>query len=668
MASSDREGSIDRLRDAVERRDLRACAEIVRTSAGRLREYLAEGVTSDPDSPLAVRWLRPKGNLTRAELMLLLLAAALPLLIMLARISALPGVLSPGMNGSLLQTVGHDLSMMLSLQDVPAGDRDRVLYMLLLPMSAMLIAFTRLTLGIRMIGFRAILISVGFQESGIVPSVILICVMVAVVLTIRPSLVRLQLPYLARVSVIMCTSVVVLITSLLVAPWINSSVLWDVAFFPVIVLGLLAEGIAKTLDRDSGLTAMWRAGMTVAIALVLAGIAQISIVREIAILFPELVITQIVAIILISEFLDFRLLQDWDAKLSSVAVPRLFGDASALRVAVVRNRRSSGVIGRLGPPSRKGTSRRDVRRIVTALREKGHLVKLLEGDISLFSKLRDFIPEHPSSGRPGGIVFNLAHGLQGDAPAAHVPAMLEMSGVAYTGPTPTGQIQALDRLTADVLLAQAGVATAGPRPTSAIDGATGDPGFPLVVKPRHAARYKLRIARNQKQLDEALRLVARRDRQAAVVESLVEGIEIRVALVGNDAVECLPLVQVDAPDSENPMVCPAPLEAELALQVRETAIAAFQALSCRDYALLNVVVPSNGPPCVVDIDTVGVFAEAGAFELAAEVAGYGFADLIDRVLAVARDRYRIAEGPPALEIVPNTRDDDRPKGRTTVAG
>ena len=46
--------------------------------------------------------------------------------------------------------------------------------MLFLPLSALLIAVARLTFGIRVIGFRAILISVGFQESGIIPSLILI--------------------------------------------------------------------------------------------------------------------------------------------------------------------------------------------------------------------------------------------------------------------------------------------------------------------------------------------------------------------------------------------------------------------------------------------------------------------------------------------------------------
>ena len=155
-------------------------------------------------------------------------------------------------------------------------------YMLrFLPMSALVIAIARLTFGIRVIGFRAILISVGFQESGIVPSLILIGVVVTIIIAVRPTLRRIRLPGTARLSVIMSIGVLVLAAALLLAPWTRSEMLWRVGFFPVIVLGLLAESIAKTMDQNSGLTAVWRTGMTIGIAMLIAGISQISVLREI---------------------------------------------------------------------------------------------------------------------------------------------------------------------------------------------------------------------------------------------------------------------------------------------------------------------------------------------------------------------------------------------------
>ncbi|MBW2275562.1 MAG: ATP-grasp domain-containing protein [Deltaproteobacteria bacterium] len=649
--------------DSIDWRQLRVSAS---KQAERFRAYMEQGAEPAPDAAWHSKWLRPKGNISRGELAILLTAFIVPLVMVVIRISAFPGVLGPGLSNSLLPSIGRDLNQMLSLETIPPNDRSRVLYMLFLPTSAMLIAVARLTFGIRVLGFRAILISVGFQVSGILPSLILIGVMVTIVFMVRPWLIRVRLPHYARLSVILCTSVVVLLGAVLVAPWARSDVLWGVAFFPVIVLGLMAEGIAKTLDRDSGLTAAWRTGMTIAIALVLAVICQIPLVREVAIQFPELVFTQIVAIILIAEFLDLRLLQDWDARLSGVAVPRLFSQEQKLRVVVVKNQRKNRIIGRMGLPTRNGYSRRGVRRIVGALREAGHTVKVFEGDMSLLSKLQDFIPPHPTTGQPGGIAFNLAHGIQGDAPVAHVPAMLEMAGVAYTGPTSLGHLLALDKVVAGQLLRQAGVPTPDSRTMSRPQEEMEGLNYPVVVKPRHAPRYGLRIAENRGQLEEAVRAVSRRHKQDAVVEQFVPGREIHVALLGNASVECLPFVEVNVGDEEND--CPATLDPDLARRIHDAAVAAFEACGCRDYALVNLRVLDSGEPKILELESIGVLEEGGSFEQAAVAAGYTYAELIERILYVARERYRGEAPAPSLAVVPNPAEAGREKRTTVVAG
>ena len=79
--------------------------------------------------------------------------------------------------------------------------------------------------------------------------------------------------------------------------------------------------------------------------------------------------------------------------------------------------------------------------------------------MTLLPALRQFMPPNPRTGDPGGIVFNLAHGIQGDARYTHVPSMLEMAGIAYVGPTPLGLAQALDKVAAKALMQHAGVPT-----------------------------------------------------------------------------------------------------------------------------------------------------------------------------------------------------------------
>lgn len=647
---------------AIEGTDLAHMLRLASKSFGRFRSYMGESVDTGPTFSESPRWLRPKGNITHAQLSLLLLIAVAPLVIAAIRISAFPGVLTPGMSGSLLPSLGHDLNELLSLHRVPSAHRSRILYLLFLPTGAMLIALARLTFGLRVIGFRSILISVGFQQSGVVPGMLLIAVMVVVVGGVRPALIGMRLPYYARVSVIMSISVLVLLTILVIAPWMRSDVLWRLGFFPVIVLGLLAEGIAKTLDRDSGLTAIWRTGMTIGIALLLAGLAQLPVRREIAIQFPELVLTQLVVVILISEFLDLRLLQDWDARLSGEAMSRLFSKGTALRVAVVRNRRKNGVIAPMGAVSRGGYSRRSVRRIVGCLRESGHTVKVVEGDMRLLSKLRDFIPPHPRTGQPGGIVLDLSHGIQGDLAAAHVPAMLEMSGVAYIGPALHGHLVALDKILATTLLERAGIPTPDRRVASTPSESLHGLRYPQVVKPRFATHYKLRLARDRKQLEEAIRMVLRRDREA-VVEPYVSGREIQVALIGNDPVECLPLVEVGSQEK----ACPAAVDAELARRIREAAVAAFEACGCRDFAVVNLRVSGSGRLQVVEIGETDGLEIGGTLELAGEAAGLGFRELLERIIDVARNRWAAAVALPEREIVSRSTGVVRGSGRTVVA-
>ncbi|MCP4005011.1 MAG: hypothetical protein GY725_12525 [bacterium] len=645
---------------------LTAVRRAIVQSAAQLRSYLTETPKLTPTTGWRAGWLRPKGNLTRGELAILLSIAIVPLLIVAVRISALPGVLHPGMSGSLLPTIGHDLNQVLSLKNIPAADRSSILYMLLLPTGAMLIVIARLTFGLHVIGFRAILISVAFQESGIVPSLILIAVVAAIVLGVRPTLVRIKLPYVARVSVIMSIAVLILIIALTAAPWLHSDVLWRVAFFPVIVLGLLAEGIAKTMDRDSVFSGVWRTGMTIVVALVLAGLGQFSVLGEVAMQFPELLLVELVAIFLISEFLDLRICQDWDARLSGMVVPRILTPDTRLRVAVVRNHKMNGVIAHMGPPSKNGYGRRSIRRIVAALEANGHMVKTVEGDTSLLSKLDGFLPEHPPTGEPGGIVLNLSHGIQGEIPSVHVPAMLEMSGVAYTGPTPHGHFIALDKITSGELLQKAGVWTPERRVIENPDEIPNALSYPVIVKPRHALRYKLRIAKDRGQLEEGIRMVSRRDGQQPVVEPYISGREILVALIGNNPPRCLPLIEA-GPDREE-RACPPSLPDDLDRLIRAAAVAAFEACKCRDYALVNIRISRSGKPFVVEVDALGVLESGGAFELAAEAAGYTFDELIDKIIKVTRERYSEGVRVPALAIVPQENGQKHERERGLVAG
>jgi len=158
-----------------------------------------------------------------------------------------------------------------------------------------------------------------------------------------------------------------------------------------------------------------------------------------------------------------------------------------MRVAVVTNSDFTGVINRFGlpypqPPQpwpQEGT----VERVVAALQEGGHETLLCEGDKGLLATLERFMPPDPQ-GRPSGIVFNLAEGIQGEYRFTHVPAMLEMAGVPYTGSGPLGHGLTHDKVITKTLIRDVGVPTPKYRVMRSGTESTGDLRFPVVVKPR----------------------------------------------------------------------------------------------------------------------------------------------------------------------------------------
>ena len=567
---------------------------------------------------------RERRSLTQREMAILTVLAVLPLLSIGLRILTLPGVDSPGLGS--WAWIGDYLNQMLSLSEVPVHQRDHVIFLLLIPTSAIIVTLARLTLGLKVLAFRSILISVAFHQSGLAASFLLIVLGIVAVLILRPWLRDIELPKYARLSVILCAMSAMMVGAILLGPLIRADIAMGMIAFPVIALGFLAEGVARTTDRDHFIRACWISANTIAIALVMAFMYWIPGLRSFVLRFPEIVLTQGVAVVMIAKFLDLRLFEHWDERLMSTLRSRAWLGARK-RVAVIRNR--------VEPGSRSRHTLRSVQKIVDALREARYQVKVMEGDISLPRELRRFFPENPRTGEREGVVLNLAQGTRGDAGTTHIPAILEVFGVTYTGPTPLGHAMTFDRVASKVLMRQAGVPTPGFHliPTKRPD--LTDLTYPAVVLPRYELDSKAAIVSDARQLRRAVRNLRRTGAEEAFVEPHVAGRTIAASLIGNDRIECLPLVELIAAGEK---ICPAPLDEATAERIREQARAAFRACGCRDYGRVDVRLGEAGELWVTEVRTLGILAGQGAFVRAAAQAGYSFPDLMARIVEITRKR------------------------------
>src|SRR5262249_14757095 len=150
-----------------------------------------------------------------------------------------------------------------------------------------------------------------------------------------------------------------------------------------------------------------------------------------------------------------------------------------------------------------------------------------------------------------GMVFNMAYGIQGNGRYTHVPAMLEMAGVPYTGSSPLGHALSLDKVITKRLLLEAGIPTPNFRVMrSSPEDSTEGLRFPVVVKPRHeSTSFGLQLIAEPSGVGAAVEAIVAKYRQEALVEEYVAGREVCVALLGNDyATEVFPLVEQDFGD------------------------------------------------------------------------------------------------------------------------
>ncbi len=291
-----------------------------------------------------------------------------------------------------------------------------------------------------------------------------------------------------------------------------------------------------------------------------------------------------------------------------------------------------------------------------ALLQAGYEVSCLEGTPAALFPLT-----HGSF----DLAFNICEGYKGRNREAHIPALLEMIGLPYSGSDVLTLAISLDKPTTKKILLHEGVPT--PRfqvfydPASPLDRALT---FPLIVKPAHEGS-SMGISSNSRVDDEvALRrqidFICRSYKQPALVEQFVAGREFTIGIIGNGAdVSTLPIMEIDfsrVPGSANNMytyqfkkewtarensLCPAPLDEAVATFMRHLALRAFAALGYRDFARVDFRLSEDGSPYVIEVNPLpGLAPGYSDFPVSAEASGIAYTQLIALLVETALRRVR----------------------------
>ena len=299
--------------------------------------------------------------------------------------------------------------------------------------------------------------------------------------------------------------------------------------------------------------------------------------------------------------------------------------------------------------------------IAGALKKGGCKVKKIEADVRAYSKLTKLLPD---------IVFNFAEGLRGESRESHIPAMLEMLGIPYTGSGPLTLAIALNKALTHQLLEKNGISSPFFQVFNRVDEEI-DVKLerPCVVKPLSEGSSKgiwsSSLVRDAKALREQVSWVLKTYNQPAIVEEFLPGREFTIGLIGNQPPTVLPIVEIlleklpakasklysyeakwiwDVP--ENPLEmfhCPANITEELREKLVEIAMKTFNVLNCKDVCRIDIRLDKNDMPRVLEVNPIpGLIPNPDAHSClpeAARAAGYSYDQLICTILWYGLERY-----------------------------
>ncbi|MGB0095822.1 MAG: D-alanine--D-alanine ligase [Solirubrobacteraceae bacterium] len=290
-------------------------------------------------------------------------------------------------------------------------------------------------------------------------------------------------------------------------------------------------------------------------------------------------------------------------------------------------------------------------RVRDALERLGHQAIAIDVGSDLVERLRDTRPD---------VAFVALHGRDGED--GTVQELLEVMGIPYTGSGVSACIRAADKVLAKHAMRDRGIPTPdfyafNETAFKELGAALALPAieerleFPIVVKPAsQGSALGIKFARTPADVPAALVAAFSYDRKV-LLERYVSGRELAVSIIDESGgARALPIVEA-LPEEEDfydfearyeigrtRFVCPAELDDAVAAAANALALDAYKLLGCAGFARADLMLEAlSNKLYVLEVNPIPGLTDTSLLPQAADAAGIGFDELIERILgAVGR--------------------------------
>lgn len=297
-----------------------------------------------------------------------------------------------------------------------------------------------------------------------------------------------------------------------------------------------------------------------------------------------------------------------------------------------------------GTSSEAEVSRDSGRNVLEALRARGVDATAVDGIPALAEALVQ---------RRFDRVFNILHGQKGGGEDGVVQGLMEAFGTPYTGSDVLGSALSMDKIRTKQVWLSMGLPT--PRylrleQGADVHAAARELGLPVIVKPScEGSSVGVTRVHGEDDLDAALKLAARYEGEL-LMEQLIEGDELTVAILGDIALPSIRIVpkgqwydyhaKYVADDTQ--YLCPG-LEGGDEDEIGRLALAAFRTAGCRGWGRVDVMRDrATGAFHLLEVNTAPGMTSHSLVPKSAAQAGMDFEELCWRILETTLPEARHA--------------------------